>query len=169
MLKSDQIRKLRPDEYSEWNHRLLLVFRNEGEKNFLSSKADSQTMTREERIEHLKKGSRLVSDVRNLNSISVKAGTMYLPTIQELLPTFGFNGKEGKCCSTTDIRSGFSNIELDYRSQLKTAFVHRGQKYCYTRMLQGWTNAPVIFQERLARILNRETFQEFLEEKNFIT
>ena len=167
MLKSDQIRKLRPDEYSEWNHRLLLVFRNEGEKNFLSSKADSQTMTREERIEHLKKGSRLVSDVRNLNSISVKAGTMYLPTIQELLPTFGFNGKEGKCCSTTDIRSGFSNIELDYRSQLKTAFVHRGQKYCYTRMLQGWTNAPVIFQERLARILNRETFQEFLKEKNF--
>ena len=167
MLKSDQIRKLRPDEYSEWNHRLLLVFRNEGEKSFLTSKADSQTMTQEERIEHLKKGSRLVSDVRNLNSISVKAGTMYLPTIQELLPTFGFNGKEGKCCSTTDIRSGFSNIELDYRSQLKTAFVHRGQKYCYTRMLQGWTNAPVIFQERLSRILNRESFQEFLKEKSY--
>merc|ERR1711884_714528 len=67
--------------------------------------------------------------------------------------------------STADIRSGFSNVELDYESSLKTAFTFGQKKYRYVRLLQGAKNSPWQFQTRLGMVLNQKDFEGFLEEK----
>ena len=125
MIDSGQVRELNADEqHGDWNHRLLLVYRQDGKKLFVSSKADK--LSGKARIEALAKSSRLVSDMKALNDISVSWGKMWLPKLHELLPVFS-----GKMVSTADIRSGYSNVLLDYWSSLKTAFVHRNRKYVY--------------------------------------
>merc|ERR1711923_463041 len=75
---------------------------------------------------------RLVSDVQGLNQITLSEGTMHLQKFSELVPLFN-----KQMVSTADIRSGFSNVELDYESSLKTAFPFGQKKYRYVRLLHS--------------------------------
>ena len=160
MLASGQIVEMDPKEdKSGWNHRLLLVHRQDPEaKEFVTAKADQ--LPHAERLERLRKSCRLVSDVQGLNQITLSEGTMHLQKFSELVPLFN-----KQMVSTADIRSGFSNVELDYESSLKTAFTFGQKKYRYVRLLQGAKNSPWQFQTRLGMVLNQKDFEGFLEEK----
>ena len=159
MLNSGQIAELEPHEASEFNHRLLLVHRQDPEsKKFVSSKADK--LSQKERIEELKKSCRLVSDLQSLNQITVSEGTMELRKFSELVPLFN-----KQKVSTADVRSGFSNVELDYASSMKTTFTFRDKKYRYLRLPQGARNSPFQFAHRLGLVLNKKDFEDFLAEK----
>ena len=159
MLESGQIVEMDPKEDSSgWNHRLLLVHRQDPEaKEFVTAKADK--LPHAERLERLRKSCRLVSDVQGLNQITLSEGTMHLQKFSELVPLFN-----KQMVSTADIRSGFSNVELDYESSLKTAFTFGQKKYRYVRLLQGAKNSPWQFQTRLGMVLNQKDFETFLEE-----
>ena len=159
MIASGQIEELHTHDEAKFNHRLLLVYRQDPStgKKFVSSKADQ--LKGSARIEALKKSSRLVSDMKSLNDITVTTGRMHLPQLKEILPLMS-----ERMVSVTDVRSGFSNILIDRESSLKTAFVHRDKKYVYLVLPQGLKISPERFQNRVAMVLNQTTFNEFLRE-----
>ena len=156
MLEKGWIREMEDNEYSDFNHCLLLTYRQDGKKQFVSSQADK--LTGQERLDMLKKSSRLCSDLTKLNKISVSNGKMYLPKISEILPMFS-----RRCLSCTDIKHGFPNIKISPDSQKYFAFVHRNKRYVYQTLPQGWINSPVVFSAKMELVLNKESFIKYLK------
>ena len=159
MIASGQVEELGPNEHTNFNHRLLLVYRQDPTtgKKFCSSKADK--LVGEARHEALRKSSRLVSDMKSLNEITLSTGRMHLQQLPEMLPLMA-----KRCVSVTDIRSGYSNILIDRQSSLKTAFIHRDKKYIYLVLPQGLSISPERFQIRVSYVLNQNSFNDFMKE-----
>lgn len=96
-----------------------------------------------------KKKWRLVIDYRKLNEISV--GDVYpLPQINDILDQLGHS----KYFTTLDLASGFHQIKMDPKDQMKTAFSVPLGHYEFTRMPFGLKNAPATFQRLMNNVLS---------------
>ena len=161
LVKAGHVREL-TETSSPFNHCLVLVYRQDpNNKVFVSSKADRADMTNAERLDLLKKNSRLCADMRSLNRQCKSVGAMYLSRFQEVLPSFS-----NRVLSSLDIKSGYSICTLDYQSSLYTAFVHRNKQYIWLSLPQGLVQAPPLFVRRLSIALNDQSYNEFSQEKN---
>ena len=161
LVKAGHIREL-TECTSPFNHCLVLVYRQEpGNKVFISSKADRADMTNSERLELLKKNSRLCADMRSLNRQCESPGGMYLSRFQEILPAFS-----QRVISTLDVKSGYNIVKISYESSLYTAFVHRNKQFVWLTLPQGLVSAPHYFVRRLSLCLNDDSYNSFSAELN---
>ena len=161
LVKAGHVREL-TECTSPFNHCLVLVYRQEpGNKVFISSKADRADMTNSERLELLKKNSRLCADMRSLNRQCESAGGMYLSRFQEVLPAFS-----QKVISTLDVKSGYNIVKISYESSMYTAFVHRNKQFVWLTLPQGLISAPHYFVRRLSLCLNDDSYNAFSKELN---
>ena len=96
-----------------------------------------------------KKGGelRFCVDYRQLNAIT-KKDAYPIPRIDETLDLL--QGK--KLFSTLDLACGYWQIELDYSSNEKTAFVAGNQLFEFKRMPFGLCNGPSTFQRLMNKI-----------------
>lgn len=88
-------------------------------------------------------------DFRMLNNVT-KKDVYPLPRIDETLDTLG----SAKIFSTLDLASGYWQVELDKKSQEKTAFYCRKGLFEFTVMPFGLCNAPSTFQRLMDLVLN---------------
>ena len=161
LVKAGHVREL-TETSSPFNHCLVLVYRQDpNNKVFVSSQADRANMTNTERLELLKKNSRLCADMRSLNKQCKSVGAMYLSRFQEVLPSFS-----QRVLSSLDIKSGYSICTLSYESSLYTAFVHRNKQFIWLSLPQGLVQAPPLFVRRLSLALNDQSYSDFSKEKN---
>ncbi|KAL2078628.1 hypothetical protein ACEWY4_026313 [Coilia grayii] len=91
---------------------------------------------------------RMVHDLRELNRRTIKDATQLINP-QKALALLQI----GKYLSTLDLKNGFWSIPLEEESQEKTCFQHNGAAYCWTRLPQGFVNAPNVFQQAMEEIL----------------
>ena len=161
LVKAGHVREL-TETSSPYNHCLVLVYRQEpGNKVFISSKADRANLSNEERLELLRKSSRLCADMRNLNRQCKSVGGMYLSRFNEVLPAFS-----QRVLSSLDIKSGYNILELTYESSLYTAFVHRNKQYVWRTLPQGLVQSPNLFVRRLSQAINESSYNLFAKEIN---
>jgi len=108
---------------------------------------------------------RMVEDYRQLNEITVKnAGT--LPNIDKL-----FDKIQGKAYYVLiDLVDAFYHQRITEDSKPKTAFVTETGLYQFKRLLQGWTNSPQIFQDKIEEVLEEGKKKKRISENtwNFV-
>ena len=93
-------------------------------------------------------GSRMVVDYRKLNS-QTRKGHFPIPRIDETIDSL--HGV--KVFTTSDLFSGFYQIELDEHSKFKTAFVTPSGQYEFNRLPMGMCGSPATFQRCLNTVL----------------
>ena len=98
---------------------------------------------------------RLCLDFRCLNKIT-KRQAFPMPNIEEMLDIL--NG--AKYFSTIDLGSANYQVELDERSQLKTAFSTKTGQFCFNRMPFGIAAAPGTFQKLMTMVLGELIWKE---------
>lgn len=87
-------------------------------------------------------------DYRSLNNITRK-NSYPLPLIDDILAQLG----QAKYFTTLDLKSGYWQVAMDEESKSKTAFAcHRGL-FQFNVMPFGLCNAPAIFQNLMAVVL----------------
>jgi len=108
---------------------------------------------------------RMVEDYRQLNEVTIKnAGT--LPNIDKL-----FDKIQGKRYYVLiDLVDAFYHVKISEDSKPKTAFVTENGLYQFTRLPQGWTNSPQIFQDKVQEILEEGKEQKEISDDtwNFV-
>jgi len=96
-----------------------------------------------------KNGSvRICTDFKQLNK-AVKRERYMLPTLEDILHKL----RGAKVFSKLDATSGFFQLPLDEESKKMTTFITPYGRYFYTRLPQGITSAPEIFQRTVEEIL----------------
>ena len=161
LVKAGHVREL-TETTSPYNHCLVLVYRqNPDEKVFISSKADRANLSNEDRLELLRKSSRLCADMRSLNKQCKSAGGMHLSRFSEILPAFSH-----RVLSSLDIKSGYNILKLTKESSMYTAFVHRNKQYIWLTLPQGLAQSPSLFVRRLSTVLSDKYYTAFSKEMN---
>ena len=97
---------------------------------------------------------RVVIDSRRLNQ-QTRPSNYRLPEISECLNRVGL--KTPKYFSSIDLRSGFLQVPIDPKDQMKTAFhiINKGQ-FCFKVAAFGLQSMPCSFQRIMARIFNKQ-------------
>jgi hypothetical protein len=108
---------------SSWSSNVLLVFKRDGTMRFC--------------VEY-----------RKLNDLTVK-DSYPLPRIDTCLESLG----ESYYFSTSDLRTGYWQTELDMQNADKTAFITRSGQYRFTALSMGLANAPSQFQRLMDLVL----------------
>ena len=161
LVKAGHVREL-TETTSPYNHCLVLVYRqNPDQKVFISSKADRANLSNEDRLELLRKSSRLCADMRSLNKQCKSAGGMHLSRFSEILPAFSH-----RVLSSLDIKSGYNILRLTKESSMYTAFVHRNKQYIWLTLPQGLAQSPSLFVRRLSTVLSDKYYTAFSQEMN---
>ena len=92
---------------------------------------------------------RVVDDLRDLNTGSVTKAWP-LPRIDQMIDRLA----SANFIGSTDVKSAYDTVPLTERSKDLTTFVLPWGKYRWTRMPQGFKNAPAILQARYTQIFN---------------
>ena len=92
---------------------------------------------------------RVCIDYRKLNEVTI-ADPYYMTTLEEILEKVG----ESRVMTKLDLAKGFYQVEVEPKSQEKTAFISPFGKFQFTRMPFGLKNAPAIFQRLMEVVLN---------------
>jgi len=96
-----------------------------------------------------KKKWRLVVDFKKVNEQTIKQ-VFPIPRIDEILDQLGFS----RYFTTLDLASGYHQVLVDEKDQMKTAFSTGMGHFEYVRMPFGLTGAPATFQRIMNSILS---------------
>ena len=91
---------------------------------------------------------RVCIDYRKLNSVT-ESDPYYMTTLEEILERVG----NSRIMSKLDLAKGFYQVEVEPKSQVKTAFVSPFGKFQFQRMPFGLKNAPAVFQRLMEVVL----------------
>ena len=123
MVEDNVIRKLRPDEHSDWCSSMAYSVKKDG-------------------------SLRICIDPQKLNS-ALKRNPYKIPTVEEINPKLA----GAKVFSKLDAKSGYWSVPLGEKSQLLTTFRTPFGCYCWLRLPFGLRVSQDIFQERMDDIL----------------
>ena len=153
MHKAGFIRKVEPENVSGWCHPIHLVMKKDG---YTAGGTVLTNMSKEERMEHLKKSSRFISDLRGLNSQCQPPSPITLSTFEDELVLFG-----DRTVSQADITLGFYAIVLDESSRGLTQFSFEHEVWEYEVMPMGGLKSPGSFNIRLGIVFNKDNFDAY--------
>ena len=145
---------------SLWNSNMMLVSSSsdEGHKRISTTLADTKTQA--ERLEILKQGWRVVSDLRTTNRVlKNRYGSMSLPSWHGMLAKH-----YKKFRSQIDLRKAFYHVSLSKESSDIFTFRVRNRCFRYLKLPMGYLESPNIFCDYLALILSEASFLDFQKE-----
>ena len=112
-------------------------------------------VSREERLNALRKNSRVVADLRSLNKkVKNPFGVMDLPKFNDMLPHF-----RDSLLSGVDISKGFWTLKIHESCQEAFAFFFNGRHYTWCSLPMGFILAAQIFSTSVRSIYSKEAFQ----------
>ena len=141
-----------------FNSNLLLVTTSDMDgKKAVSNLA--QTLTREERLEALKKCARPVLDARKINQmVGNTFGTLALPQPDQL-----FCSMRNSLVSKSDAKSGFYQVVLHPDSREIFSFKVRNETFRFVKLPQGFSRSPNLFTDVMHQIFSPQSYTKFLE------
>ena len=148
-------------EASVFNHSVFVVFKKDGlaEDNDVNSRVVD--LSKEEYLAKLRKSSRLVSDLRNLNAVSEEAPALLLPSFHSEVNMFA-----NTVSSTADICSCFFGIPYSEETKPLTQFCFDDRIFIYEVCVMGAKNSPGCVSYLLATVFNKHSFDRFMARSN---
>ena len=153
LLEANVIRETSCDQ--RFNHNLMLVASNVSAQDRKMRMTMADEVSREERLNALRKNSRVVADLRSLNKkVKNPFGVMELPKFNDMLPHF-----RDSLLSGVDISKGFWTLKVHESCQEAFAFFFNGRHYTWVSLPMGFVLAAQIFSASVRSIYSKEAFQ----------
>jgi len=102
------------------------------------------------------KGDRSARFLVDFRAVNAKAEPLYcsLPSLEEVFDQIG--DEKPKIYTVMDLKAGYYSVPLEETSRQYTAFSTKNRHLEFTRLPQGYRNAPTVFTQALSNIFAQE-------------